>query len=247
MLRAGLVSATLKGHPIDEVIDLAVRCGLEGIEWSENHHLAKGDERQAKETRLKCLDKGLEIASYGSYYRLGQHMDFRPSLRSAKALGAKYVRIWAGKKPSLSVGPDEWDNLVREAKDAARQAEDLGLVVTTEWHKNTLTDRNESGLRLLQEVDSPAFKTFWQPTMALGVPERCEGLDMIGPWLTNVHVYYWDEKGREPLSWGKEDWARYRSHISGDHWALLEFVKGDAIAQLEEDAKTLKEWLKEGK
>lgn len=243
-LKPGLVSATFKKHPIDEVIAIASSCGLEGIEWSENHHLEKGNVEQAAETRWKTLDAGLAIASYGSYYRLGRHMDFRPSVASAAALGAPYIRIWAGSKPSCSVGPDEWDNLVREAKDAAHLAEDNGMVVTLEWHKNTLTDENASGLRLLEAVDSPALRTFWQPTMALSVDERCEGLRMIGRYLTNVHVYYWDATGRRPLHEGKDDWKRYLSEITGEHWALLEFVKGDTVEQFREDAATLLSWIR---
>ncbi|MDD7202461.1 MAG: TIM barrel protein [Sphaerochaetaceae bacterium] len=243
MLRAGIVSATFKTRPIDEVVSIARSAGLSGIEWSENHHLEKGNIAMARETRLRCLDAGLEIASYGSYYRLGQHMDFRPSVESAAALGAPYIRIWAGKKPSSQVGPDEWDHMVREAKDAARLAQDNGMVVALEWHRNTLTDRNESGLALLEAVASPAFKTFWQPSPEMTVAQRCLGLEMIGPYLANLHVYYWDERGRRPLSEGKEDWRQYISKVQGDHWALLEFVKGDTVEQFEVDARTLLGWI----
>lgn len=244
MLRAGLVSATFKKHPADEVIVLAGSAGLSGIEWSENHHLEKGNTAMAREIRLRSLDAGLAVASYGSYYRLGQHMDFRPSMESAVALGAPYIRIWAGTKPSSQVGADEFDHLVREAKDAAHLAQDNGMVVALEWHKNTLTDTNESGLRLLQAVDSPAFKTFWQPTQALSVPQRCQGLEMVGAYLANIHVYYWDASGRRPLSEGEPDWKQYFSKIKGDHWALLEFVKGDTVGQFHEDARTLLGWVK---
>ena len=244
MLRPGIVSATFKKHPISEVISLARGAGLEGIEWSENHHLEKGDLFQAKEVRAMSLDSGLEIASYGSYYRLGQHMDFRPSLASAVALGAPYVRIWAGTKASAKVGEDEFDNLVREAKDVARMAQDQGVVVALEWHRNTYTDRNERALRLLEAVSSPAFKTFWQPSPEMTVPERCKGLEMVASFLANLHVYYWDATGRRPLSEGKQDWAAYAARVHGDHWALLEFVKGDSVEQFSDDAKTLLGWLK---
>ncbi len=243
MLRPGLVSATFKKRSIDEVISLARENGLKGIEWSENHHLEKGNVGQASLVRAKMLDAGLEIASYGSYYRLGCHMDFRPSVRSAKALGAPFIRIWAGVKGSLLVGKDEFFNIVREAKDAARLAMDNGMVVALEWHKNTLTDRGESGKRLLDEVASPAFMTFWQPTPALSVQRRCKDLELVANYVTNIHVYYWDESGRRPLSEGKEDWSRYMQHIKGDHWALLEFVKGDTAEQFALDAKSLLSWL----
>jgi Sugar phosphate isomerases/epimerases len=244
MFIPGIVSATFKGRPWEDVISFTSANGLKAIEWSENHHVPFGDTEKARLMGEKTREAGLKIASYGSYYRLGKGMDIQPSLENAKAMGAKVVRIWAGEKPSSEVGDDEFSFLAKEARDAAHKAEAMGLVLATEWHKNTLTDTNEMGLRLLKAVDSPAFKTFWQPTMALSVPERVRGIEMIKDWLLNVHVYYWDEAGRQPLIDGKGDWAKYLAAMGEEErYLLLEFVKKDEVAQAEEDAATLISWI----
>lgn len=245
MLIPGLVSATFKKESADFVLALAKEAGLSAIEWSEGPHALLDDEVAMSELGEKTREQELSVAALGSYYRLGEGMDFTPRIKAARALGAPLVRIWAGVKGALETDKDERRALVKEAREIAKRAE--GLVVATEWHKNTLTDLNESGLRFLEEVDMPNFKTLWQPTQALSVDERVKGLVLIGNRLANLHVYYWDESGRRPLEEGEGHWMRYFEVASKeeDHYALLEFVMGDSKEQFISDAKTLLRWLGE--
>ena len=165
MIKSGLVSATFKGLEVQQVLRIARNAGLQAIEWSENHHIPCGDEAFASTVGKLTADAGLEIAGYGSYYRLGQGTDILPSLRTAKAIGAKQVRIWAGTKASADVCAEERKALVKELVQACRTASDMGIVLNLEWHKNTLTDTNESGLALLRETACDNLHTLWQPTM----------------------------------------------------------------------------------
>ncbi len=245
MLKIGIVSATFKNLPIDEVLSIAVRNNLKAIEWSENHHIELGNLKMAETVRKKTEDAGLVVASYGSYFRLGQDMDFIPSLENAKAIGTDKIRIWAGAKASEVVEEGEYEALVKEAKSVSSIAANEGIKVCLEWHKNTLTDRNESGLRFLEDVGSPYFRTFWQPSPEMDVPTRVSGIDMINPYLENIHVYYWDETGRRPLAEGKEEWEKYIEHFgTKDHYALLEFVKDNTVEQFESDAAAFSSWIK---
>lgn len=245
MLIPGIVSATFKKLAPEQVISLVRESHLQAIEWSENHHIEKGNVLQSEKVGELTRAAGLEVASYGSYYRLGLGMDFLPSLESAKAMKAPLIRIWAGDRPSSEVSSSERKEMVKEAKQLSHLAQQEGIVVCTEWHKNTLTDTNESALRLFEEVSSPCFHTFWQPTQALSFSERLEGLSKAEPLVENLHVYYWDESGRRPLAEGEEHWKKYLSLLGlGNHYVLLEFVKDDSIEQFKEDAKTLLNWLK---
>ena len=247
MIVPGVVSATFKKRSAEEVIALAVKAGLKAVEWSEGFHVTCGDITGASHLAALTAINGLEVAAYGSYYRLGAGMDFTSRIRTAKALGAKVIRIWGGEKASEALGADERSALVLEARRISSQAGGEGLTAALEWHKNTVTDTNESALRFLDEVDSPYLRTLWQPTTALSVEERTEGLKAVGARLVNLHVYYWDENGRLPLSGGKDDWLGYFSAVDGnDHYALLEFVKGDSPEQFLEDASVLREWLRKG-
>ena len=48
------------------------------------------------------------------------------------------------------------------------------------------------------------------------------------------------------LAEGASPWAQYLEAVSavpGEHYAMIEFVKGDAPAQFLADAETLREWV----
>ena len=248
MIVPGIVSATFKTRSAEDVIALASKAKLCAIEWSENHHIPKGDLERAKEIASLTRDSGLEIAGYGSYYRLGQGMDLRPSIETALAMGTGNVRIWAGGKASASLRKEEREELMAELSKAVEIAKDYGVVLNLEWHKNTLTDENESALCVLESISSPNLRTLWQPTQALSSRERRKGLEMILPYLSYLHVYYWDESGRRPFREGISDWRDYFSLLEKEkkYYALLEFVLSDSVEQFNEDAATLMELLQKG-
>ncbi|MGN1164609.1 MAG: sugar phosphate isomerase/epimerase family protein [Candidatus Ornithospirochaeta sp.] len=246
MIVPGIVSATFKTRSVEEVVSISSRCGLKAIEWSENHHIAKGDLEKAEKVASLTKENGLETAGYGSYYRLGEGMDLRSSIETALALGTRNVRIWAGGKASSLLEKDERNALLCELEKAVEMAGEYGVVLNTEWHKNTLTDENQSGFDMLSSI--PGLRTLWQPTQALSFSERAEGLEMILPRLSYFHVYYWDESGRRPLEEGIEHWRKYFSLVDEEkkYYALLEFVMGDSVEQFEKDAATLERLLQKG-
>ena len=248
MMKSGLVSATFKSQNASYVVETAVKAGLEAIEWSENHHIPKGDLAFAGQVARMTRDAGIDAAGYGSYFRLGQGMDIRPSLDTASAMGIRQMRIWAGTKASADVPEAERDRMMGELAEVCSIASGYGIVLNLEWHKNTLTDTNASGLSVLKDIDSPWLRTLWQPTQALSFEERAEGLSMIMPYLSYMHVYYWDASGRRPLSEGTEHWRRYMSLLEPkkEYYALLEFVKEDSEEQFFKDAETLKEIISNG-
>ena len=241
MLIPGLVSVTFKDLDAENIIELASSNGLQAVEWSENWHIKEGDCKKARQLADLCARKGIIIAALGSYYRLGSSSDFSTRLSVAQAMGTSVIKIWAGEKPSSEVGKDELAQLVKEARDLALEAEPLGITIALEWHKNTLTDTNESAFEFLTLVDRPNFKALWQPTAALSLEEREQGLLGLGKRLVNLHVYHWDASGRRPLEEGVGEWGRYFSLVdpSENHYALLEFVKDNSRQQFEEDAAVL--------
>lgn len=245
MLIPGIVSATFKSKSVDEVLAIATKADLKAIEWSENHHLPIGDVAFAQEVAQKTQKAGLEIAGYGSYYRLSKGMDIRPSLATAKALGTRNVRIWAGSQPSAALSIEERKLLLDELQEAVKIAAEEDMILNLEWHKNTLTDENLSGLQTLESVGDSHLRTLWQPTQALSFEERSEGLAMILPYLSYLHVYYWDATGRRPFEEGLVHWKKYFSLLENDkkYYALLEFVLGDTEEQFYSDAATLKQLL----
>ncbi len=243
----GAVSATFKKMPMnaDEILSLMASCGLEAVEWSENAHVFPDDPEGAGALREKTEKAGLRVAAYGSYFRLGENADpaaaFRSSLRSAVALGAPLIRVWAGTKPSCEVGEAELKALCREAALIGEMAGEAGIRVAFEWHKNTLTDTNASAQRLLKEAGCGNLYCLWQPTAALTPRERTEGIRLMGDRILNFHVYSWPDGKRGPLN--AAEWQYYfdaAADLSGERCALLEFVRDDSPEQFKSDAAVLR-------
>ena len=249
----GAVSATFKKMPLSsgEVIALLADCGLKAVEWSENAHVLPGDAAGARELGERTRAAGIAVAAYGSYFRLGENglpgEAFEKSLISAEALGAPLIRVWAGTEASEAVAQEKRSALAREAAMIADMAQQRGIKVAFEWHKNTLTDTNASAKSLLEEAAHPNLYCLWQPTVALTPRERTDGIRMMGERLLNFHVYSWPDGKRGPLN--AAEWQYYfdaARDIGGTHGALLEFVRDDTVEQFCADAKTLIDLIESG-
>ena len=245
MLIPGIVSVTFKTLDFCSIISLASESKLKAVEWSEGWHVECGNEKVADDVGRRTRDAGLTVAAFGSYYKLGRKMDFLKRIRTAMALGTDTLRIWAGDRPSCEIDAYERRDLVKEARMISDIAADHGIFIACEWHRNTLTDTNESGLGFLKEVDRKNFRTLWQPSPEMRIEKRKEGLEMLGEKLVNFHVYYWNQLERLPLRDGQDEWISYFSIPDPliKRYALLEFVQNDNIKQFHEDARCLKEML----
>lgn len=244
MIIPGLVSVTCKRSRAEDVIHLAKSMGLTAMEWSENWHVRPDDLQRVREIGELTRSAGLAVAGYGSYFRLGTDMDPLPSIRAAAQLQAPLIRIWGGDKPSSEIGNEAYSLMVDEAVTVADLALEHQMDVALEWHKNTITDTNETASKFLKDVGRANFKTLWQPHQNQSVHQRLQGLYDVKHCVAHLHVYHWDQTGRRPLAEGSEDWLQYLSCFSTSQslFALLEFVKDDSDEQLAADARTLVAW-----
>ena len=96
MIKTGLCSVSFKHKTPKEVVELTVKAGLCGIEWIGSTHVPAGNISKAYEIGEITRSAGIEIASYGSIFKLGAGEDIVPHLESAQALGTTEMRIWAG-------------------------------------------------------------------------------------------------------------------------------------------------------
>ncbi len=134
MIRPGLVSITFRKLTPQDVVQLAARAGLEGIEWGGDIHVPHGDVAIARQTGKITRDAGLEVAAYGSYYRLGTDDGplFPAVLDSAVALGADKIRVWAG---NASADADEAFHKLKAIYKAAGAENNCKLVVGNGGHR----------------------------------------------------------------------------------------------------------------
>ncbi len=250
MLHTGLVSITFRRLAPREIVDLAVRAALEGIEWGGDVHVPHGDLAAAARVRRLTEDAALRVSSYGSYYRAGEQnpVPFERVLATCGALGAPAVRVWAGRRGSADADEAYRRGVVQDARRAAELAAAAGVRLAFEFHGGTLTDTSASAARLLEDVARDNAYVYWQPPRGAGRDECLAGLRGVASRLLHVHVFAWrrDTGERLPLADGGDDWRAYLAGAAdapGDRFALLEFVRDDSPEQFLADAATLKRWL----
>ncbi len=248
MLQTGMVSITFRQLTAEKIIDLVQRAGLEGIEWGGDIHVPHGNIKKAHRVKMMTENAGIEVASYGSYYRVGCHNSdigpFEKVLDTAVALGAPTIRVWAGNKGSDEADQELREKVVEESKEIAHMAKKEGITISFEYHGNTLTDSSESARKLLREVSHENIRSYWQPPINNTIDENLQSLKDISLWLSNVHVFYWKVTERYPLSDGEDHWIKYLKEVDklqGERYAMLEFVKDDSPEQFLNDSRCLKE------
>jgi len=249
MIKPGVCSVTFRNKSPKEIIELTACAGLCAIEWGSDVHVREGDSEKAKEVRKMTESAGLEVSSYGSYFRLGSNQDFTPFLESAAALGTDEIRIWAGASASAYYLFDARCAIVREAKEISRKAAEYGITISTECHANTLTDTPESLLLFMNEVNESNFCTYWQEL--LHIPENEQMRFLYATYasgkLTNIHIQHYKnfETTREqrPLIEAYNTWHERLSILKDDkntRYALLEFVQNGSEESFLKDAYGLK-------
>lgn len=242
MFTPGLVSISFRPlSPID-IIRLCRENGLSAVEWGGDVHAP--DARTAADLRQACSDNGLAARSYGSYYKLAASPRslFDTALSAAQALGAQYMRIWAGDKSSEQVDAEQYAVLADEASELADRAGRVGITLCLECHPNTLTDRWPETVRFLRDVGHPALKTYWQPNQWLDETYNLKAAAALAPYCPVLHVFQWNGAEHLSLKTGLSVWRKYLDIFAdnGDKDALLEFMPDDSPDSLPEEAAALK-------
>lgn len=247
----GLTSVTFRKRKADEIIRLASEAELDGVEWGSDVHVPAGDAETAKKVGGETAAAGLRVLSYGSYYRLCARKDpeeaFAPLLKSAAALGAPNIRIWAGSKQPADAPDSYYARAAEELRVICGMAAAEGIRVSTEYHRGTLTQNAESTIKLVRLADCENFGTYWQPNPELNPAQNRTELRRLRPYLTNIHVFKWRGDDRRPLSEGREEWLDYIRTADADPEKtsyILEFVRDDSPEAFLNDAKTLNEWIR---
>ena len=258
MIAPGLCSVTFRSLTADDVIRVACRAGVNGIEWGADVHAPPGGGPAISALAARTIDSGLEVVSYGSY--LGMAPPDGPDeaavdavLATALALGSPMVRIWTefGVTP-LSSDAERRRVTERTATLVDRIAEHA-LLTALEFHPATLTETAASTVELLTTLDRPGLRTHWQPDPALSPAAALDELSLVTPHLAHLHVFAWGAEGiedRHELSDGAALWAPALALADRDgaalplrRYALCEYVRDDDPEQFTADARTLRRWL----
>ena len=251
MIIPALLSITFRKLPAEEVVRLAAANGLSAIEWGGDIHAPPRDLAAVARVRDLTLAAGLRVCAYGSYYRIGVHDPAAPTfaevLAAAKVLGAPIIRVWVGNRGSAEISEAERAAYVSEAQAIADLARAEGIIIATEWHGGTLTDRCEVTLPFLRTVDRPNFRTVWQPHQGQSDEAAAADLREALPWVVHLHVFsWWPLAERHPLAFREAAWRNWLSIVRGapSMAAGLEFVVNDDPQSLIGDASLLRDMVR---
>ncbi|MDD2707085.1 MAG: TIM barrel protein [Verrucomicrobiae bacterium] len=249
MIHTGLVSITFRKLSPEQIIELVVQAGLEGVEWGGDVHVPHGHCEKAGMVRKMTGDAGLKTASYGSYYRVGHEelLPFESVLETALALRAPVIRVWAGKKGSAEADDGYFEKIVEDSRRIGELSAREKIKIGYECHGGTLTDTPDSAVKLLKAVGHENVGSYWQPAVGATGEVAVKSLQSMLPWLVHVHAFHWrDGAVRCLLEEGADRWNAYLQTIKStarDHFVLMEFVKDDLPGNFLKDAKTLKNWV----
>jgi len=225
---------------------------LSCIEWGSDIHVLYNEPQKAAAVAEEMAENNLAAASYGSYYRLGQPHDpelFSMIAQTAKIISAPMIRVWGGITGSANLSVQNRKEIIDDALSIAGSAKKENINISLEYHSNTITDTAESALAFIKEVRKQGgdnIYLYWQQNQNKSFEENKSELELICPYLSNIHVFAWEKDQRLPLAEQKNRWETYIGIIKNtgrNHDFLLEFVKGDVIEQMLEDAKILTELL----
>lgn len=270
-LRSGMCSITMRQLGTDDVIALAVRARLAGIEWGADGHVPPGETAVAEAVARRCADAGVAVTSYGTYLGMAPFDDpdsppdeLAAALDSAEALGAPLVRAWTAFGTESDAPEADRTKVIAATQAITEAAASRGLGVALEFHPGTLTHTAAGARIVLAAVNGvvagdgahPALRTHWQPDPALSAADALDELRAVAGSLAYLHVFAWGPGGmaeRHPLADGAELWrpalaiAAEAPPLPGDppRYCLLEYVADDDPEQLVRDAATLNAWIEQ--
>lgn len=249
MPRIGLVSISFRSLSCEELISRCRENGLPFIEWGSDVHAPPTDRERLSHIVVLGREAGVTASSYGTYFRLGisDVNELHDYVAAAKHLGTSILRIWGGTKNFEDLTADERSRIVDEGKNAARIARDAGVTLCLECHNKTVTNCLDGARMMMEEVDSPHLRMYWQPNQYRTVAENLAYAEAIAPYTDVIHVFQWKEKKRFPLSDGIREWRDYLSRFDGHQKLLLEFMPDDNPDTLAAEAASLKRILEEHK
>ena len=238
----GLVSVSFRKHSPKEIIKAVKNAGLSCIEWGSDIHAPCRDTEKLHEIVRLQAEYGVTCSSYGTYFRLGvTPLEELPDyIAAAKILGTNILRVWGGTKKGADMTSEEFFDFTETCKKAAAMAEEAGVILCMECHMLSVTETPNYGVALLEAVNSPAFRMYWQPFQWLDPAGSLAVAGTYAPYAEHLHVFNWRGSQKLPLAEAVEDWKAYLSVLPPPRALLLEFMPDDRMESLPAEAEALR-------
>ena len=243
MWTVGLVSVSFRALSVEEICRAAKEAHLTAVEWGSDVHAPCEDGERLQKIAALQKQYGLRCCSYGTYFRLGQTplAALPPYFAAAKVLGTTVLRLWCGDRRADAYTETEKTALFDDCRAAAAMARAAGMTLCMECHPDTFTETRDGAAELLQAVDSPAFRMYWQPNQYVTPEENLAYAETVAPYTVNIHVFNWEGSVHLPLRDGLTVWRQYLRAFDGMQGLLLEFMPDGRAESLPQEAAALSE------
>lgn len=242
----GLCSVSFRNLSPIEIINICKSANLKVIEWGSDLHAPYNDIEKLQNIARLQKENSIFCSSYGTYFRLGVTPlgELEKYIASAKILGTKILRIWCYDKCGNDMTDKERQDLLSVSIKASEIAKQNGVILCLECHKNTFTENLNDALWLIRRVNSPNFKTYWQPFQWKTIEDNLNNAKAISPYVENIHVFNWkqtDTFNKYPLALAISEWVNYLKNFTPPKTLLLEFMPNDKVEDLIIEANALKQ------
>lgn len=158
--------------------------------------------QKAPEIRRISEDAGLEIMALGTYLGYKLLDDVARCMEAARIMGCPSIRV---SSPNYD-GSTNYNDLYEQALDGYGQVENLarefGVRATIELHHGSMCPSAGLAYRLVSNFDPDFIGVIYDPgnMIAEGHEDWQMGLELLGPYLSHVHVKNsaWQETGVSP-------------------------------------------------
>jgi len=245
MYHTGLVSVSFRKLTPKQLVEAAAAAGLKWIEWGSDVHAPCDDMQRLEEIVRLQKEYGISCSSYGTYFRIGVNAteELPAYIRAAKKLGTNILRLWCGNKHPEEYTAEELEALYSQCRELAKMAEEAGVILCMECHPWTVTEYADTAYALMQAVDSPAFRMYYQPNQFMTKEDNIAYAKLLAPYTDHLHVFNWKGEQKFPLREAIDVWKEYLACFEGDHTLLLEFMPDGRVESLPEEANALFEMI----
>ena len=182
---------------VSKIVSIARAANADCIEWGGDIHVKNLSD--AERVNVLCKSAGINISSYGSYYRVGSGdaSEWERICEIAAAMKCGSVRVWLGNKDSEKTDEAEYEKLLEDAKNVCDKAKEYSLIVCPECHDKTYNNNTDAFLKIAKDIDSENFKTYFQSRYKK-LEYDLDRIERTLPYIESVHISY-SEQTREQL------------------------------------------------